>query len=84
MSSKASPAILPPPAPRAGLVLVENGNNSCVTLNDATGKVLAVLIYFNADSGKIRANVGSLNPDEVGQIVEINPDDNCLVVNRPA
>ncbi len=84
MSSKASPAILPPPSPRAGLVLVENGNNSCITLNDATGKVLAVLIYFNADSGKIRANVGNLDASVVGGLVDIDPADNCLVVTRPA
>ena len=76
-------AVAPPPTPKMGLKLVENGNNSCVTLNDAAGNVKAVLIYFNGDSGKIKANVGTLDPDQVGNLVQIDPLDSCLIVTRP-
>lgn len=79
--SYASPAVLPPPAPSAGVILVPLGANSRIQFVDASGNVLGAVLYFNADDGKIKVNLGELNPDAVGQYIHLEAD-NRIVVNR--
>lgn len=80
--SNASPAVLAVEG-SAGVQLVALGANSRVLFVDENGNSLGALLYFNADSGKIRCNVGTLDPDKLGSIVEIDPTDGCIVVDRP-
>ena len=82
--SYASPAVLPPPAPTSGVILVPIGQNSRIQFVDADGNILGTLLYLNADTGKIRCNVSTLDPDKLGNVVEIDPVDGCIVVDRPA
>ena len=80
--SNASPAVLAVEG-SAGVQLVALGANSRVLFVDENGNSLGTLLYFNADSGKIRCNVGALDLDKLGSIVEIDPTDGCIVVDRP-
>lgn len=77
--SYASPAVLPPPAPSAGVILVPLGANSRVQFVDASGNILGAVLYFNADSGKIKVNLGHLDPAAVGQYIELESDNRIRV-----